>query len=53
MRKIDWPKYYENLTLGVKVYLIKDDMSQLPKAIQLQKRYVETTNVTPSLEINL
>lgn len=39
MRKIDWPKYYENLTLGVKVYLIKDDMSQLPKAIQLQKRY--------------
>ena len=39
MRKIEWRKYYESLTMGVKVYLIKDDMKELPKAIQLQRRY--------------
>lgn len=39
MRKIDWKEYYKRLTIGIKVYLLRDDMAQLPKAIQLQKRY--------------
>ena len=39
MRKIEWRKYCESLTIGVKVFLIKDDMKELPKAIQLQRRY--------------
>lgn len=39
MRRIDWKQYYKNMTIGIKVYLIKDDMKELPKALQLQKRY--------------
>ena len=39
MSKIEWRKYFESLTMGVKVYLIKDDMKELPKAIHLQRRY--------------
>ena len=39
MRKIEWRKYYEDLAMGVKIFLIKDDIKELPKAIQLQRRY--------------
>ncbi|XP_065647309.1 fatty acyl-CoA reductase 2 isoform X2 [Hydra vulgaris] len=39
MRRIDWEKYYQSITLGVKLYLIKDDLKELPKARRLHKRY--------------
>jgi len=39
MRKIDWKSYYEALTLGVKVYVLKDDLNELPKAKRLMRRY--------------
>lgn len=39
MRKIDWKSYYEGLTLGVKVYVLKEDMNELPKAKRLMQRY--------------
>jgi len=38
MKKIDWDQYYRSFTLGVKMYLLKDDMSELPKARQLVQR---------------
>lgn len=38
MRKIDWKSYYEALTLGVKVYVLKDDLNELPKAKRLMRR---------------
>jgi fatty acyl-CoA reductase len=39
MRKIDWENYYRALTLGIKVYVVKDDMKELPKARRLIHRY--------------
>jgi len=39
MRKIDWESYYKALTLGVKVYVLKDDLNELPKARRLMQRY--------------
>jgi len=39
MRKIDWKSYYEALALGVKVYVLKDDLNELPKAKRLMRRH--------------
>jgi fatty acyl-CoA reductase len=39
MKKIDWESYYKALTLGVKVYVLKDDLKELPKARRLIQRY--------------
>ena len=38
MKNIDWDQYYRSFTLGVKMYLLKDDMNELPKARQLVQR---------------
>ena len=40
MRKIDWESYYRALTLGIKVYVVKDDLKELPKARRLIHRYL-------------
>lgn len=39
MRKIDWKNYYQDMTIGVKRYLVKDDMQELPKARNVHRRY--------------
>lgn len=39
MRKIDWETYYRALTIGIKVYVLKDDLNELPKARRLMQRY--------------
>ena len=39
MRKIDWSNYYADMTLGVKKFLVKDDMTELPKARNIHRRY--------------
>lgn len=39
MSVIDWEQYYASMTLGVKLYLIKDNLADLPKAFQLKQRY--------------
>lgn len=37
MSKIEWKSYYEALALGIKVYVLKDDLNELPKAKKLVK----------------
>uniref|UniRef100_A0A7M5UXY2 Fatty acyl-CoA reductase n=1 Tax=Clytia hemisphaerica TaxID=252671 RepID=A0A7M5UXY2_9CNID len=39
MRKIDWSNYYADMTIGVKKFLVKDDMAELPKARNIHRRY--------------
>ena len=39
MRKIDWSNYYADMTIGVKQFLVKDDMTELPKARNIHRRY--------------
>jgi len=39
MKSINWDRYYRALTLGIKMYLVKDDMNELPKARRLVQRY--------------
>lgn len=39
MRKIDWKNYYADMTLGVKRYLVKEDIAELPKARNIHRRY--------------
>lgn len=39
MRKIDWENYYSDMTIGVKRYLIKEDVGELPKARNIHRRY--------------
>jgi len=38
MRAIDWDRYYRSLTLGVKMYVLKDNMDELPKARMMIQR---------------
>jgi len=37
MTKIEWKSYYEALALGIKVYVLKDDLNELPRAKKLVK----------------
>ena len=41
MRKIDWKNYYADMTIGVKRYLVKEDMAELPKAKNIHRRYIQ------------
>lgn len=38
VRKVDWVEYFENYVLGVKQYLLKEDMSRIPKAKEHLKK---------------
>ena len=38
-RNIDWPSYIETYILGARKYLLKDDMSTVPKARTNLKKY--------------
>lgn len=38
MKKINWQNYYKDMTIGVKRYLVKEDMEELPKARNVHRR---------------
>lgn len=38
VRQLDWVEYFENYVLGVKQYLLKEDMSGIPKAKEHLKK---------------
>ncbi|KAI2564986.1 fatty acyl-CoA reductase 2 [Homo sapiens] len=38
VRQLNWLEYIENYVLGVKKYLLKEDMAGIPKAKQRLKR---------------
>jgi len=38
MSKIQWKKYYEEMMVGIKLNLVKEDDSVLPKARNLHRR---------------
>jgi len=40
MRKIDWNNYFADMTIGVKRYLMKEDLAELPKAKNIHRRCV-------------
>uniref|UniRef100_A0A7M5TZT8 Fatty acyl-CoA reductase n=1 Tax=Clytia hemisphaerica TaxID=252671 RepID=A0A7M5TZT8_9CNID len=39
MRKIVWKTYYQEMMTGIKLYLVKEDQSELPKARSTHRRY--------------
>ena len=39
-REIQWDKYTENYCLGCKIFLVKEDLKNVPKAKTHLKRYV-------------
>jgi fatty acyl-CoA reductase len=38
--ELDWDKYFYTYVRGIRLYLLKDDVSTLPQAIARYKRYV-------------
>jgi Male sterility protein. len=38
---LDWDKYFYTYVRGIRLYLLKDDMSTIPQATARYKRYVE------------
>jgi fatty acyl-CoA reductase len=37
---LDWDKYFYTYVRGIRLYLLKDDVSTIPQAIARYKRYV-------------
>ena len=40
VRNIDWPMYLESYCMGTKIYALKENISDLPKAKQALKRFL-------------
>ena len=41
--KLDWKKYVDVFTLGTKMYLLKEDPANIPKARKRITRYINVT----------
>ena len=40
MRDLDWNAYFESSVLGIKQFLLKEDLADLPKAQKRLRKYV-------------
>jgi fatty acyl-CoA reductase len=38
--KLDWDKYFYSYVRGLRIYLLKDDLSTVPQGLARQKRYL-------------
>lgn len=54
MKQLNWDKFFYNYIRGLRVYLLKDDLSTLPQAMVRWKRLVLNTvkNIVRSISIN-
>ena len=50
-RKIQWDKYTENYCLGCKVFLMKEDLKDVPKAKAHLKRYTVGSSTLQNIVI--